>query len=208
MNAVETYIGTLIRPVQNETIRKTEAIKPIEPSNGEFIDMGLSVKWASVNIGAAAPEESGDFYQWASTDKDVLPLNVGWESKERQRGKRERDIWSKKLYNIEGSSYDVASKLGYGRMPTYNEMQELRSLCTWIPVQYKGKDGYRVVSRNGNNIFLPKAGVRYFGKFTTNEGYYWTATYVGTGAYTLILNKKISLEYGGLSNNGTIRSVK
>lgn len=208
LNAVATYIGTLVRPVQNEKIRMPEAIKPVEPSKGEFIDMALSVKWASTNVGASCPEEAGDYYQWASTEKDVLPLNVGWESEERQREKREMEFWNKKIYSIEGSSYDIASKLGHGRMPTYHEIQELRNLCTWIPIQYKGREGYRIVSRNGNNIFLPKAGVRYYKEFTTDEGYYWTATSVETGAYALILKNKISIEYGGMSNNGTIRPVK
>ena len=31
----------------------------------EAVDLGLSVKWASFNLGAVTPEASGDFYAWA-----------------------------------------------------------------------------------------------------------------------------------------------
>ena len=33
----------------------------------EFVDLGLSVKWATCNVSATKPEESGGFYQWAKT---------------------------------------------------------------------------------------------------------------------------------------------
>ena len=30
----------------------------------EFVDMGLSVMWATCNIGASSPEEYGWYFQW------------------------------------------------------------------------------------------------------------------------------------------------
>ena len=33
----------------------------------EYVDLGLSVKWATCNVGANAPEEYGDYYAWGET---------------------------------------------------------------------------------------------------------------------------------------------
>ena len=30
----------------------------------EFVDLGLSVKWATCNLGANLPSEYGDYYSW------------------------------------------------------------------------------------------------------------------------------------------------
>lgn len=32
-----------------------------------YVDLGLSVKWATCNLGANAPEEFGDYYAWGET---------------------------------------------------------------------------------------------------------------------------------------------
>ncbi len=36
----------------------------------EAVDLGLSVKWASFNVGATSPEENGSYFMWASTVDD------------------------------------------------------------------------------------------------------------------------------------------
>lgn len=33
----------------------------------EAVDLGLSVKWASFNLGASKPEEFGEYYAWGET---------------------------------------------------------------------------------------------------------------------------------------------
>ena len=33
----------------------------------EYVDLGLSVKWAMCNVGASSPEEYGDYYAWGET---------------------------------------------------------------------------------------------------------------------------------------------
>ncbi len=34
----------------------------------EFVDLGLSVNWATFNVGATKPEEYGDYYAWGETE--------------------------------------------------------------------------------------------------------------------------------------------
>ncbi len=45
-------------------------VAPILPDsyNGhEYVDLGLSVKWATCNVGATKPEEYGNYYAWGET---------------------------------------------------------------------------------------------------------------------------------------------
>ena len=68
---------------------------------------------------------------------------------------------------------------GDWRMPTYDELNELRTQCTWTWTTKNGVNGYKVSSKvNSNYIFLPAAGYRdgsslnYAGRF----GFYWSST--------------------------------
>mgnify|MGYP006967156998 CR=1 FL=1 len=38
------------------------------PKKYMYVDLGLSVKWATFNVGANAPEEYGDYFAWGETD--------------------------------------------------------------------------------------------------------------------------------------------
>ena len=83
-------------------------------------------------------------------------------------------------------TYDEAvSKFG-NKLPTKEQLEELKNQCTWTWTS----NGYKVVGPNGNSIYLPAAGyivgdgsVGYLG----SNGYYWSSTpYVSDGAYYLL----------------------
>ncbi len=148
--------GSYARGVRNFT--------PEEASSsgaGEAVELGLSVKWASCNIGASAPEEYGDYFAWGETKpKSCYDWNTYFVSasggsllleKYNNRG-------GKKLLEPEDDAA-TANWGGTWRMPTYAELRELLTKCTWTLTVQKGTRGYRVSSRtNGNSIFLPAAG--------------------------------------------------
>ena len=46
--------------------------------NLEYVDLGLSVKWASRNVGAAGPEETGGFFSWSEDDIAHAKLGGSW----------------------------------------------------------------------------------------------------------------------------------
>ena len=46
--------------------------------NSEYVDLGLSVKWASRNVGAAGPEETGGFFAWSEDDIAHAKLGGSW----------------------------------------------------------------------------------------------------------------------------------
>lgn len=64
------------------------------------------------------------------------------------------------------------------RMPTIDEIKELRDNCTWIWTTQDGVNGYQVDGPNGNAIFLPATG--YIADiFLINKGdlgYYWSSS--------------------------------
>lgn len=46
-------------------------------SGYKYVDLGLSVKWATCNIGATKPEKCGDYYAWGEvTPKGVYDIQT------------------------------------------------------------------------------------------------------------------------------------
>lgn len=143
-----------------------------EVVNGhEAVDLGLSVKWASCNVGADSPEEGGNYYSWAETmTKDDYGANV---TAYKEGGKIAAG-------DISGSKYDAATK-EWGekwRMPNVEEAEELVKKCTWAPQSVNGIKGFKVTGPNGNSIFLPACGyMEDDGKLDQgNRGLFWTST--------------------------------
>lgn len=124
-------------------------------STDKAVDLGLSVKWASCNVGATSPEEYGERYAWAeTTPKDNYnKSNYAYYDSSTESY---IDIGM----DIKGTGYDVAHVKwgGSWRMPTYAELDELRDKCDWEWTQYNGINGYLVKGKNGNSIFFPVGG--------------------------------------------------
>ncbi|MBO7226758.1 MAG: zinc-ribbon domain-containing protein [Bacteroidales bacterium] len=135
----------------------------------DYVDLGLSVKWATCNVGASTPEGFGNFYAWGE-------VNTKWEYT-----KENSETWDIEVGNISGEkTYDVARLcLGEGwRIPTEYEARELIDKCTWISTNMNGIKGSKVIGPNGNSIFLPAAGYYYGNSHdsVTYNGRYWTSS--------------------------------
>lgn len=119
-----------------------------------YVDLGLSVKWATCNVGASSPEEYGNYYAWGETTTK--------SSYTEDNSKTDGVSMSSSIAG--DASYDAARANwgGTWRLPTASESQELIDNCTWTWTTQGGKNGYKVTSeKNGNSIFLPAAGCRY-----------------------------------------------
>ncbi|MBQ3752201.1 MAG: hypothetical protein II864_01480 [Prevotella sp.] len=123
----------------------------------EMVDLGLSVKWANMNIGADQPSDFGNYYAWGETEpKDEYSSSTYLYRTNQNLGEN---------MNIAGTDQDVAHvKMGNAwRMPNYSEMKELIDSCTWVRTSVDNVSGYRVTSnRKGytnKSIFLPSAGL-------------------------------------------------
>ena len=132
-----------------------------------YVDLGLSVKWATCNVGASSPEEYGGYYAWGETTTKTEYTS-------------ENSVTSGKWMNdISGNAqYDAATANwgGNWRMPKSTELEELIDNCTWTWTTYNGVNGYNVEGPNGNSIFLPAAGVRIISLNSAGSyGGYWSS---------------------------------
>ncbi len=155
-------------------------------TTGEAIDLGLSVKWASCNVGASTPEEYGGYYAWGETEEKN---DYSWSTYKYCNGNEySMTKYCTGSYNgtvdnktILEPGDDVAHVQwgGSWRMPTLEEQKELINNCTWSWTTLNGVNGYRVIGPNGNSIFLPAAGRR-SGEDVYHQGangYYWSSTW-------------------------------
>lgn len=112
----------------------------------EYIDLGLSVMWATCNIGASKPEDNGNRYAWGETKTKS------------ECTKNNSKTYGKYMKNITGDVQYDAATANWGskwRMPTRKEFDELINECTWNYTTHNGKHCYKVTGPNGNSIFLP-----------------------------------------------------
>lgn len=153
-------------------------------STDRMVDMGLSVKWASYNVGATKPEEYGNFYAYGEVEpKDEYTLlNYQWYYPDYNDW--DCDEWEKYFKlgaTITGTNYDVAHvKWGdQWRIPTRAEWNELINNCTWTWTGINGVTGAKATSLiNGNSIFIPAAGNMVDADHTHDQlgCFYWTST--------------------------------
>ncbi len=157
----------------------------------EYVDLGLSVKWATCNVGATSPEELGGYYAWGETDEKDEYL---WSTYKWCNGSY--DSQTKYCTNSYHGTVDNKTVLdpeddvahvkwgGSWRMPTKAEQDELRNNCTWTWTTQNGVNGYKVTGPNGNSIFLPAAGLRYGTDlyYSGSHGLFWSSSlYEGYG---------------------------
>ncbi len=164
----------------------------------EYVDLGLSVKWATFNVGATSPEGYGEYFAWGETEPKT---DYGWATYKWCKGSSntltkycqadQSDLWagsgspdSKTVLELE----DDAAHMNWGgswRMPTDEEWTELRENCsfTWTD-NYNGTGvaGDIVTSNKVNftdkTIFIPAAGCRTGTRFNGvgTFGAYWSSS--------------------------------
>jgi len=189
---------------------------------GTAVDLGLpsGTKWADHNIGASAPEGYGCYFAWGETG---VKSDYSWTTYSLCNG----DEYSLTKYCTDNSygvvdnktvlePKDDAATVNWGsnwRMPTYDELEELRAKCTWTWTQKNGINGHNVKGPNGNSIFLPAAGCRY-GTSTRSvgsNGYYWSSSLRSSdsgSAWYLYFYSSGQYVYGNYRNNGfSVRPV-
>lgn len=161
--------------------------------SGNAVDLGLSVRWASFNVGATSPDGYGAYFAWGETSPKTSyeDSNYKW-----YEWYEDSYFWPTKYsYFIDYDHFadnkltlepsDDAATANWGspwRMPTHDEMLELMTKCSWTWTTHDGVSGCIVTGPNGNAIFLPAAGVYYndelrrVGGADGNEGHYWTSS--------------------------------
>lgn len=136
----------------------------------DFVDLGLRVKWASCNVGAASPADAGHYFAWG----EVEPPADGVYSQENCRtfGRHFGSVGAREAYDAARARWG-----GSWRMPSPADVQALVDSCTWTWTSLSGREGYRVTGPSGNSIFLPAVGYR-DGESLYDDGmtgFYWSA---------------------------------
>ena len=150
---------------------KVETRPQIEP---QYVDLGLSVNWASFNLGASKPEEYGNYYAWGETGKKSVYI---WQTykwcegndytltkycSHQMNGKGGYVDYKKELDKEDDAAYVIWGEKW--RIPTADEWNELLKKCDWEFSKVNGIPGFKVIAKKprykGNSIFLPFAGVR------------------------------------------------
>jgi hypothetical protein len=151
-------------------------------TGAEIVDLGLSVKWASYNLGANAASGYGGYYKWA----DPTGVNTSNDYADYPSATPPATIC--------GTQYDIAKAQwgGYWRLPSKDEFVELVTKCTVENITKGGVPGVELTGPNGNKIFLPASGYYSGDNFYGKDSYtdYWTGDYSNqaygkTNAYTM-----------------------
>ena len=203
----------------------------------EYVDLGLSVNWATFNVGASKPEEYGDYFAWGEVEPyyeagyaQVNP-ETHWKS-----DKLDGYSWTSYKFCIEGNYYEDVKFSKYNktytlgeevenivldpeddvahvmwgndwRMPTRAEFDEIFYYCKWTNIIQNGVNGYLVTSK--------KAGYEDRSIFLPASGYrlgknlysFGDKGYYWLSSLNTIPYESVSF-YFGLNNNGWDTSLR
>ena len=168
------------------------ALPDVDVNGYDYVDLGLSVLWATCNVGATKPEGYGDYYAWGETEPKT---NYSESTYKWCNGSSSTltKYCNDSSYGNNGFT-DTKTTLdpdddvahvkwgGDWRMPTIDEFTELVNYCTWTWTTLNGVNGYRVTSNKSGytdrSIFLPAAGCRYDVDLYSVGGYgfYWSSS--------------------------------
>ena len=167
--------GVAIRAVSVATTGED----PTPTTTIELVDLGLSVKWANMNIDATVTSGKGGYYAWGETFTKSM---YSWDTYKYCTGSASSctsigtNISKKKTYD---RAYSYSSILC---LPTATQWNELITKCTWTESTVNNVKGYKVKGPSGKTIFLPFSGCSYDGSNhgSGEYGYYWSANNVSS----------------------------
>lgn len=190
------YYCAVAKVADVEVTSSVRSFTTLDYQTPGLVDLGLpsGLKWASFNIGAAAPEEYGDYYQWAGI-QDVTSTSIYLDHRPYHTGSDVNFGWTKYIPSDKSSYWldfgrpdnktvldpeDDAAHVKLGgkwRMPTASEFEELVNNCTTEWTTLNGVNGRKFTSKkNGNSIFLPATGNRNLNQIFGSGGYYWSSS--------------------------------
>ena len=196
----------------------------------EYVDLGLSVKWATTNVGASSETDRGLYFAWGETTGHAyksgykfLLDNYAWYNftdKYYTKYKHDGSSWD---FTVLQPADDAATRNwgGAWRMPTKAEWEELlnENNCTWTWTTDYKKDGTNVAGaivtskKTDKSIFLPATGLYNGNKNTGSEIWanYWSksldTSYNGTvqdPTYNRDFAWKLDILYNSGSGSGSI----
>ena len=199
---VETVVNAKVNAMDDEAKSSDDL---------EAVDLGLSVKWANMNVGASKDSGFGSYFAWGETK----PKNYySWGTYTWSQGDSQFLLkYSVADRKTQLTTSDDAARANMGggwRMPTVDEYEELMdpAKCEWEWTTKDSVNGYKVTGKKtGNSIFLPITGFRFYEgvQFRATKGIYWTSTlYTGNPNKAWCLEfdfSNVEVSFGKLSAN-------
>ena len=182
---------------------KDNGIPTGDDGEHDFVDLGLpsGTLWATMNVGAEAPEDYGDYFAWGETEEKD---SYDWSTYKWCNGSSNTltKYCTNSSFGYNGfvdnktelDPEDDAATANWGsgwRMPSLTQIQELIANCTSEWTTRNGVKGRLFTSNiNGASLFLPAAGFRWDGEldYAGSWGGYWSRTLDSIGpvvAYSL-----------------------
>lgn len=124
---------------------------------GMMVDMGLpsGLLWADRNIGAASPEDYGQYFSWGNTDGHYSDEGYDF-SLSTYNNTAAKNITADLSLSADAARVNMNMPW---RMPTEAECQELTDNTTHVETTLNGVLGVLYTSlRNGNTLFFPYSG--------------------------------------------------
>ena len=181
-------VGTTNTNIASQQSKPVNNTSPNKVYGHEFVDLGLNVKWATCNIGASSPQDSGYYFAWGETKPksdyswktyfDLVDGSANSHLSDPNYSLNKDDfVKYNRFTNLKfGLNYDAAFVLwgGTWRTPSHEDFNELWTLThEWTSIN--GVYGVKFVSNNGNSIFLPAVGGKKFKETMDAQetGLYW-----------------------------------
>ena len=164
-------------------------------NNHEYVDLGLSVKWATCNVGATRAEEYGDYFAWGETQaKSTYNWSTyKWSNDYITRSKYNTKMGYGTIDNKTQLDFsDDAARVNWGgnwRMPTDVEITELYEQCTWTEIALNGVKGYKVTSKINGNTLL------FWNKYSGTGDYATSTIKSGGGLHSAYITYKPYVPY-------------
>ena len=203
--------------------------KGINSNGDDYVDVGLpsGTLWATMNVGASKPSDSGLYFQWGDT-QGYTASQVGTGEGQKKFASDESDYkfgvypnYTK--YTTKGATLDLeddavhANMGGDWHMPTPTQISELintaNTTSTWETQD--GVNGRLFTSKKDGtkSIFIPAAGFAWDGSVqdSGDNGYVWSsmlnAGYVNLGQYLFFVSGYVYLININRCNGLSVRGV-
>ena len=193
----------------------------------EYVDLGLpsGLLWATCNVGADNPEDYGDYFAWGETQPKGY---YDWSTYQYCNGNYNTltKYCNNSSYGYNGFTdiltallpEDDAATANWGntwRMPTKEEWQELYNNTAYTWTTQNGVNGRLFTASNGNTLFLPAAGYRYYNYLgdAGSYGYYWSSSLLiggnlGCAWYLFLTSVNCSMDSNGRYAGQSVRPVR
>lgn len=188
---LEQDLNDTKQDLEDNYLKNTTIVSGVDNNGHDYVDLGLpsGLLWATMNVGAANPENDGLYFAWGETEgyTDATARNTatggtgGFDQTSYDAGSAASISTDLTLSNDAAR----ANMGGSWRMPTRTEFEELINTNNtdkeWTTIN--GIGGYKFMKKSDHSVyaFFPASGLWASTMLLGHDsgGYYWSSTFYG-----------------------------